>query len=95
MIYFGYTCCPDVCPTGLTRNSDALDLIGEAVAKVYRVYYAKVREEGADADDYLMDHASITCVMGPDGKYLSHFSHDVSPKRMAERLNKIVAGEGA
>lgn len=138
LIYFGYTYCPDVCPTGLTRNSDALDLMGDAadkvvpvfitvdperdtvalmkdyadffhprlvaltgtpeqiaaVAKAYRVYYAKAQEEGADADDYLVDHTSITYVMGPDGQFLSHFGHDVSPERMAERLNKIVAGEG-
>ena len=139
LIYFGYTFCPDICPTGLTRNSDALELMGDAadkvvpmfitvdperdtvehmkdyadffhprlvaltgtpeqtaaVAKAYRVYYAKAQEEGADADDYLMDHTSITYVMGPEGTFLSHFSHDVSPERMAERLNRIVAGEGA
>jgi len=139
LIYFGYTYCPDVCPTALTRNSDALDLMGAAadrvvpvfitvdperdtvehmkdyadffhprlvaltgtpeqvaaVAKAYRVYFAKAQEKGADADDYLMDHTSITYLMGPDGQFLSHFGHDVSPERMAERLNKIVTGEGA
>jgi protein SCO1/2 len=138
LIYFGYTFCPDVCPTALTRNSDALDLMGKAAdkivpifitvdperdtaenmkeyagffhprllaltgtpeqvaaaAKAYRVYYAKVQEKGADADDYLMDHTSITYLMGPDGKFLSHFGHDVSPERMAERLTKIVGGAG-
>ena len=65
------------------------------VAKAYRVYYAKAQQKGAAADEYLMDHSSITYVMGPDGQFLSHFGHDVSPERMAERLNKIVAGEGA
>lgn len=139
LVFFGYIYCPDICPTGLSRNSDALDLMGEeadkvvpifitidperdtveqmkefatffhprlvaltgtleqiaAVAKAYRVYYAKAQEEGAEEDEYLMDHSSITYVMGPDGKFLSHFGHDVSPERMAERLGKIVAGEGA
>lgn len=27
--YFGYTYCPDVCPTGLQTISDALDLLGD------------------------------------------------------------------
>jgi protein SCO1/2 len=41
-----------------------------------------------------MDHTSITYLMGPDGKFLSHFGHDVTPERMAERLTKIVGGAG-
>ena len=28
LIYFGYTFCPDVCPTGLQAMSDAIDLLG-------------------------------------------------------------------
>jgi protein SCO1 len=139
LVFFGYTFCPDICPTGLSRNSDALDLMGEeadkvvpifitidperdtvehmkeyasffhprlvaltgtleqiaAVAKAYRVYYAKAQEKGAEADEYLMDHSSITYVMAPDGQFLTHFGHDVSPERMAERLGKIVSGGGA
>lgn len=34
LIYFGYTYCPDVCPTSLTTMVDALDMLGEAGAKV-------------------------------------------------------------
>lgn len=28
LVYFGYTYCPDVCPTSLARNAEALDLLG-------------------------------------------------------------------
>lgn len=34
LIYFGFTYCPDVCPTSLARNADALSLIGDKAAKV-------------------------------------------------------------
>jgi Uncharacterized protein SCO1/SenC/PrrC, involved in biogenesis of respiratory and photosynthetic systems len=34
LIYFGYTFCPDVCPTSLARNADALKLLGDKAAKV-------------------------------------------------------------
>lgn len=34
LIYFGYTYCPDVCPTELFVISQALDMLGEAAARV-------------------------------------------------------------
>lgn len=130
LVYFGYTFCPDICPTALNRNSEALARIGAkadaivpilitvdperdtveslreyatffhprlvtltgtaeqvaAAAKAYRVYYAKVDEQDGSAETYLMDHTAITYLMGPDGRYLRHFSHGVSVERMAEAL---------
>jgi len=134
LVLFGYTYCPDICPTALSRNSDALDILGDvaedvvpifvsvdherdtpeylneyrdffhprtvamvgtaeqiaSVAKAYRVYYAKVQEEGAEADEYLMDHTAITYLMGPDGKFVTHFSHQVGAEKMAERLREYL-----
>ncbi|MBK8173754.1 MAG: SCO family protein [Rhodospirillales bacterium] len=29
LVYFGYTYCPDVCPTSLARNADVIDLLGK------------------------------------------------------------------
>jgi protein SCO1/2 len=29
VLYFGYTFCPDVCPTTLTKLSDAMDILGD------------------------------------------------------------------
>lgn len=34
LVYFGFTYCPDICPTSLTRNSDAIDLLGKMGEKV-------------------------------------------------------------
>lgn len=139
LVYFGYTFCPDVCPTALNRNAEAMDALGEQAdnvvpilitvdperdtvehmkeyarffhprlvaltgseeqvkeaAKAYRVYYAKVEDEGGDPDIYLMDHTAITFMMGPDGKFLQHFSHDATPEEMAERMRKVMAEAGA
>ncbi len=134
LIYFGYTYCPDVCPTGLTAMAMAMDdltaeqqanlvplfisvdperdtveamrdytaafhpdLIGltgspeqvAAAAKEYKVYYAKA-EQGADAEDYLVDHTAITYLMGPDGAFLTHFSHGTAPEKMAETIAKYM-----
>ena len=134
LIYFGYTFCPDVCPTALQVMSQAMDRLDPAVAakiapvfvtvdpardtvtqlksyvgnfhprlvgltgseaqiaaaaKAYRVYYAKSKET-ANSADYLMDHSSVVFLMGPDGRYLTHFTHNAPPDRMAEALTAYV-----
>jgi len=130
LIYFGFTYCPDVCPTELQAMSTALDLLDAdaekvtpifitvdperdtveqmeayaayfhprlvaltgtpeeiaAVAKAYRVYYARVEtgQEGA----YTMDHSSFIYLMGPDGRYLTHFGPGTAPEEMAETIRQ-------
>ncbi len=38
LVYFGYTYCPDVCPTALNRNSEAMDILGEQAEKIVPVF---------------------------------------------------------
>lgn len=38
LVYFGYTFCPDVCPTELQTISNALDLLGPDAAKIAPVF---------------------------------------------------------
>jgi protein SCO1/2 len=38
LVYFGYTYCPDVCPTTLNAVADAMDKLGSAAAKVRPVF---------------------------------------------------------
>ena len=132
LLFFGYTYCPDICPTTLTNITEALDLLGEtgksivpifitvdpardtvahlreyskffhprlvaltgtqeqirSVSKLYRVYFSKSKEHKDDAFDYLMDHSGITYLMGPDGKFISHFSHGLEPDLLAKRIGE-------
>ena len=111
LVFFGYTYCPDICPTTLTYISDALEILGsdaddiapifitidperdrpedireyvkhfhpkiigmsgsveqvKVVAKAYRVFFQKSREKDTDPDDSLMNHSSISYLMGKDG----------------------------
>ena len=41
LLYFGYTFCPDICPTGLQTLANALQLMGEKAEKV-RPYFVTV-----------------------------------------------------
>ena len=38
LVYFGYTTCPDICPTGLTAVADALDALGPLEDRVQPVF---------------------------------------------------------
>jgi protein SCO1/2 len=132
LVYFGFTFCPDACPTALLAMADALDRIGPlasrvqpilisvdperdtpaklasyvaavderligltgtnaqiaAAARAYRVFFRKVTPPGMT--DYLVDHTSLIYLMGPDGKFVAHFSHETAPERMAETLRRLV-----
>jgi protein SCO1/2 len=132
LAFFGYTYCPDVCPTTLTHMTQALEALGPkaervtpvfvsvdpardtpeqlkeyarffhprlvaltgtaeqvaAAAKAFRVYYAKVA--GGGADDYLMDHTGLVYLMGPDGAFVTHFSHTTDAEAIARRLKDLL-----
>jgi len=68
---------------GLTGSEQAV----AAVAKAYRVYFAKSNTEAAPGE-YLMDHTSIIYLMSPDGRYLTHFTHGTSAETMARRIRE-------
>jgi protein SCO1/2 len=70
----------------LTGSEDEV----RAAAKAYRVYYHKA-EAGADTKDYLVDHSTFVYLMGPDGKYLTHFGLNASPEEMAETIGNEIA----
>ncbi|MCG8354490.1 MAG: SCO family protein [Kiloniellales bacterium] len=140
LIYFGYTFCPDICPTNLQTMSAALDRLGEdaariqplfisvdpardtvavlrdyvghfhtsfvgltgseaqvrAVAKAYRVHRSKVLLDGdAKSDDYLVNHSSITFLMGPEGEFVTLFPHDTKADFMAEAIARYLGRSGS
>ncbi|MFD2263335.1 SCO family protein [Lacibacterium aquatile] len=133
LIYFGYSFCPDVCPTALSVMADALDQLPEpqrakvaplfitidperdtvalmkeyvpqfyptlegltgtpvqtaAAAKAYRSYFKK-NEATKTQENYLMDHSSIVYLMGPDGRFITNFTHETTPERMAAKLKEV------
>ena len=133
VVYFGFTFCPDVCPSGLQVMAAATDAVGpkasefvpifitvdperdvpsqlanyvpsfhprligltgslaevDAVAKAYRVYYKKVKDEKSSAA-YTMDHTSIIYLMGRDGRFVTHFTHATPVAAMTAALKKVL-----
>jgi len=137
LVFFGYTYCPDFCPTTLQGIAITMDMLGEKatrvrplfitvdperdapesmanyvgafehgivgltgtpeeikkVADAYRVFYAKSRAGSlgdGKASRYTVDHSAFTYLMGPDGKYLTHFAYGVSPQTMAKEIRRYI-----
>lgn len=55
IMFFGYTYCPDVCPTTLTTLSEALDLLGDEAKKIKPIFVTvdPARDKPADLKSYL------------------------------------------
>jgi cytochrome oxidase Cu insertion factor (SCO1/SenC/PrrC family) len=129
LLFFGFTFCPDVCPTELQVIAAALDALGPKAARItpifvsidperdtppvlaeyvasfdsrlvgltgsaaqvakmaqtFRVFYNKVDNPKRPAD-YQMDHSSIVYLMGPDGKFLKHFTYTTNAGDLAKAL---------
>lgn len=70
---------------GLTGSPEEI----AAIAKAYRVYYAKSGNE-ASPDTYLMDHSSILYLMAPDGSFAKHFTYTTDAAKLAKELKDVV-----
>lgn len=137
LVSFGYTACPDICPTTLAAVAAALDLAGlagervqpvfitvdpardrpevladyvsafhprligltgsepqvRAVTRAYRVHRRKVvAPDASGPDDYVVDHGSLTYLMGPDGAFVTLFPFGTTPEAMAAAIRKYVNG---
>jgi cytochrome oxidase Cu insertion factor (SCO1/SenC/PrrC family) len=69
----------------LTGTREQID----AAAKSFRVYY-KLGPDKATNPNYLVDHSAILYVIGRDGKYLAHFTHETPPERVIALLRRYL-----
>lgn len=56
LFYFGYTFCPDVCPTSLSVMSDAVEMMGEKGKKIQMLFFTVDPER--DTQKLLADYVS-------------------------------------
>lgn len=67
LVYFGYTYCPDMCPTGLQSIAHALDQLGKSAKKVQALYITidPARDTPAKLKDYVASfHPSVIGLTG-------------------------------
>lgn len=73
---------------GLTGTPEQI----AAVARRYRVYYAKVQRP--EMTDYLMDHSSFIYLVGPDGRVRSLFRPEMTPEQIAAAVEGQIRAAG-
>jgi len=135
LIYFGYTYCPDVCPTTLSVMGGAMDKLGplservtpvfvtidpardtpkvlkaylgsfgprfigltgssDAIAKISHEYAVYAARQPLQGGSYAMTHSNTIYLMGPNGKFLTHYDEAIGPDTLAARLKGQIAGTG-
>lgn len=139
LVYFGFTFCPDICPTDLQVVGQAMDMLSPeerqrvqplfitidpardrpavlaeyvrlfhptivgltgteaeiaAVAKAYRVYYARAQGPEGQGPDYMMDHSTQMFLMAPDGHLVALFPTGTEPQVLVTALRAAIAKSG-
>ncbi len=106
VIFFGYTSCPDVCPTTLLNLSNWLKAIGPDAEKL-NVLFISVdpeRDTPAHLKEYLssfdprirgltytMDHSSAIYLMDRAGQFVAPLASQTDERIALERLRKLAA----
>ena len=60
----------------------------KAAMGAYRVYAAKA--DPGVTRDYLVNHSAFVYLMGPDGRYVTHFGHDTDAASMAQGITAAI-----
>ena len=59
-----------------------------AVQRAYRIFAQRRNAVGAGSDDYLMDHTSISYMMGPSGEFKTFFSNGSTPEEFVTKIRQ-------
>jgi len=91
LIYFGYSFCPDVCPVDAQVMGRALKMF-EAVAQIddvaqrYGIAFMRAKPNADGA--YLVDHARMIVLYGPEGQPIA-----IMPQNAGETAAQDMAAE--
>ena len=59
-----------------------------AVQRAYRIFAQRRNAVGEDSDDYLMDHTSISYMMGASGEFKTFFSNGSTPEEFVTKIRQ-------
>jgi cytochrome oxidase Cu insertion factor (SCO1/SenC/PrrC family) len=72
--------------TGWTGTKEQVD----DMTRKYLAYYAvRAPQNPSETDVYQVDHSSYLYLMGPNGKYITHFSNKASQSELLEKLTQL------
>jgi protein SCO1/2 len=85
-LFFGYTQCPDVCPTNLTTMGEVMRLLGKDADRV-QVLFVTV-----SGKNYTVDHSAGTYVFDPQGRLRLYLKHGETAQNIAADLRRLLDG---
>ena len=59
-----------------------------AVQRAYRIFAQKRNGGGQGPDYYLLDHTSISYMMGPNGEFKTFFNNSLTPEEFASKIRQ-------
>jgi cytochrome oxidase Cu insertion factor (SCO1/SenC/PrrC family) len=62
----------------------------EAAIAAYKIYVAKAQGTKESDANYLLDHSSFVYFMDPEGKYITHFHHDIAAEAMVDVIKEAI-----
>ena len=65
----------------------------QRAAQSFRVRYEKVREPGAPADVYTMDHSTGMYLLDGEGRFVTKFATTAEARDVAARISKMMAAD--
>ncbi len=74
--------------TNIKAVSGEKDELDKLVTSL-KVYYAKA-DGDKDSNDYYVDHSSFVYLLNPEGSLITQFSAEVTPKNMANEIEKTL-----
>lgn len=74
--------------TGMTGSREDI----ERIKSRYKVFAKRVTDP-EDAAGYQMPHTAFTYLIGPDGRYIAHFTDAVEEDELFDRLGRYLAPE--
>lgn len=60
----------------------------EAMTSAYRIFYSPKNKP--TTKDYVVEHSSLLYLLGPDGRFVTHFNHSTSIEELAGKLANIL-----
>ncbi len=84
-----YTAAFDKRILGLTGSPELV----RRAAESFRIQYEKVREPGAAADNYTMNHTAGMVLLDPRGRFVARFGYGMGAREMAERILAEIGAE--
>ena len=102
LVSFGFTFCPDVCPTTLAHMAGVLDTLGETADRIAPLFITV--DPDRDTPDIMADYVSafhprLVGLTGsgeaPDGRFETAFREgDQPPEAMARQIQEIMERYG-